>query len=102
MKYTDLTAVEDIGRREMSVIVGGGISFGEFISGRIGTYHEGFPHLPGVLGGMAETGTTNLGQLIQARSDQYGYPGINGIIAVRNDRGENPSINVRPGLPPGN
>lgn len=100
MKYRDLVAVADIACVEMSSVVGG-ISFGEFISGRIQSNNEGFAHQPGVLNAQAATGTSNLGELIQYRSDQYGNPGINGIVALQNDL-NNADINVPPGLPPGN
>ena len=99
MKYTDLTATEDIDRDEMSRIVGGGDnSFGQFNSARILLNGEGRAHLPGVLALEEQNGVTSLGQVIQVLQEPWGggaYPGTNtGKFHY--------GLDVPPGLPQGN
>jgi hypothetical protein len=81
MKYADLTAVEHIGRDEMSKVVGG-ISFGEFNSSRILAEGEGRANLQFIKDTEERVGVTNHGQLIQFGSDLTGYPG-NVFVMVR-------------------
>ena len=64
MKYTDLTAVEDIDRDEMTKVVGGE-SWGEFNRGSIQDAGTGRAHLPAVLAYEEANDVRNIGQVIQ-------------------------------------
>ena len=89
MKYRDLPAVEDIARDEMTRVVGG-LTWGEAVANRIALEGVGRAFWLGVIFGEQETGTTNVGQLIQARSEENALPGNNGV-----------KIRVDANLPPG-
>jgi len=81
MKYRDLAVVENMRREEMTTVAGG-VSFGEFQSARVPGI--GFANLPIVKTNEDLNLVTNLGQLLQKRTLQYGLPGINGGIAYLN------------------
>ena len=80
MKFTDLTAVAHVDRDEMSTVIGGDTSFGEFNSDRIVAAGVGRAQLLGVQALEVRFDVTNLGQLIQAAEDSIGggLPGNNG------------------------
>src|SRR4030095_63373 len=81
MKYTDLTAVEDIDRDKMSRIVGGD-SFGKISGAYLASVRIGRALLPFIKDEEAAHLVTNLGQLIGVASDATGLQGNNGIKLV--------------------
>jgi len=89
MKFTNLTAVEVIAREDMTRVVGG-LKWGQAVAARIALEGVGRAFWLGVVFGEEETGTTNVGQLIQARSEENALPGNNGV-----------KIRVDADLPPG-
>jgi len=89
MKFADLTAVEDVDRNEMARVVGG-VTWGEAVANRIALEGVGRAFWQGGIFGEEETGTNNVGQLIQARSEENDLPGNNGV-----------KIRVDANLPPG-
>ena len=99
MKYRDLMAVQGIDRDEMTAVVGGE-SYGEYVSGNVPGL--GRPHTPNAQAAFLATGTDTIGELIQYRSEQYGYPGNNAIKRRLHDAPYFLDIDLPPGLPPGN
>jgi len=81
MKYTDLTAVEDIDREEMRTVVGGD-SFGQISGPFLASVRIGRALLPFIKDEEAAHQVTNLGQLIEVASDITGLQGNNGIKLV--------------------
>ena len=95
MKYTDLAAVQDMDRDQMRKLTGG-ITAGQFTSTVIHFWGEGIANLPPVKAAEADNDLTNLGQLTQLRSEQFGYPGHNGSTAAINAAGAD--VKFPPGL----
>lgn len=95
MKYSDLTAVEDIDREKMIKITGGQ-TVGQFTSTVVHFWGEGIANLPPVKAAEAANDVTNHGQLIQVVADQFGLPGLNGSTALINTFGAD--VKLPPGL----
>src|SRR4029453_13446305 len=100
MKFTDLTAVEDMDGDEMTKVVGG-ISFGEWQSARVLAAGEGVANLPQVKANEALLGLRNFGKLVQYLSEKLDLSGGKGVRARANSVGGF-DIDIPPGLPPGN
>jgi hypothetical protein len=84
MKYADLAAIEHVDRQAMTEVVGGG-SWGDVVRGStsfINAVGQGLPHWPFIARQIGINNLRSLGDLIQLRSDQFGYPGINSPKSV--------------------
>jgi hypothetical protein len=78
MKFTELGAVAELDQKAMAGVLGG-LKLGELLSDLTSSFRTGIPHLPVVEAARANFGVTNDGQLIQAASDVFGFPGNNTV-----------------------